>query len=118
MVPQASLFWKTLSRTVSFRTPDSEIPVPTGPAAADPKVGTLGLLLSWTLLWKKTQHVAGWYTCLVSGSVSTGGFTPAGQEPSWGGGLSPFWLLVSKPSSLLSNCEFSTTRDPPEFDPE
>ena len=43
---------------------------------------------------------------------------PFGHAPSCGGGLSPFWLLVSKPSWLLSNCEFSTSRLPPEFEPE
>ena len=32
-----------------------------------------------------------------------------GHAPFCGGGLSPFWLLVSNPSSLLSNCEFLTT---------
>ena len=41
-----------------------------------------------------------------------------GQLPFCGGGLSPFWLLVSNPSSLLSNCEFLTTSCPPEFEPE
>jgi hypothetical protein len=40
-----------------------------------------------------------------------------GQVPFCGGGLSPFWLLVSNPSSLLSNSEFLTTTAPPEFDP-
>ena len=41
-----------------------------------------------------------------------------GQAPSCGGGLSPFWLLVSNPSLLLSNSEFLITSWPPEFEPE
>ena len=48
IVPQAPLLTKRLFMTVSLRPPDSDIPVPTGPAAADPAEGTLGLLLSWT----------------------------------------------------------------------
>jgi hypothetical protein len=44
---------------------------------------------------------------------------PFGHAPSCGEGKSSlFWLLVSNPSSLLSNCEFSTTRLPPELDPD
>jgi hypothetical protein len=57
----------------------------------------------------KTQHEWVWVMGLVP---------PFGQAPSCGGGLSPFWLLVSKPSSLLSNSEFCTTMLPPEFEPE
>ena len=57
----------------------------------------------------KTQHV---------GAPATGGLTPAGQAPFCGGGLSPFWLLVSKPSLLWSNSEFCTSNRPPELEPE
>src|SRR5579875_115327 len=109
MVPQAPLFSKRLSITVSSRAPDSDIPVPTGPAAAEPAEGTSGLLLSWTQLCMNTQQEWVWVIGLIP---------PLGQAPSWGGGLSPFWLLVSKPSSLLSNWEFSTTSCPPELEPE
>jgi hypothetical protein len=52
------------------------------------------------------------------GAPLTGGLTPAGQAPFCGGGLSPFWLLVSKPSSLLSSSEFLISSQPPEFEPE
>ncbi len=48
IVPQASLCTNRLSMIVSLRAPDSDIPVPTGPAAAEPAEGTLALLLSWT----------------------------------------------------------------------
>ena len=44
---------------------------------------------------------------------------PFGQAPSWGEGESSlFWLLVSKPSLLLSNSEFLITSGPPAFVPE
>src|SRR5580698_925601 len=44
---------------------------------------------------------------------------PFGHAPSCGaGGSPPIWVLVSTPSSLLSNCEFSITTAPPEFVPE
>ena len=44
---------------------------------------------------------------------------PFGQAPSCGEGASSlFWLLVSKPSLLWSNSEFSITSGPPEFVPE
>ena len=47
------------------------------------------------------------------------GLTPLfGQAPFWGGGKSASWLLVSKPSSLWSNWEFSITSGPPELVPE
>ncbi|MGZ6651555.1 MAG: hypothetical protein ACXVHB_29435 [Solirubrobacteraceae bacterium] len=108
ITPQAPLLTKRLSISVSLRPPETETPVPTGPSAAVPAPGTLGLL-SWTKLFVNTQHV---------GAPATGGLTPGGQAPFCGGGLSPFWLLVSNPSLLLSNSEFSTSRRPPEFDPE
>ena len=47
-----------------------------------------------------TQHEWVWVIGLMP---------PFGQAPFCGGGLSPFWLLVSNPSSLLSNSEFSIT---------
>ena len=86
------------------------MPVPIGPAAALPASGTLGLLLSWTSLCMKTQHEWVWVMGLVP---------PSGQAPFCGGGGSPaIWVLVSTPSSLLSNCEFSITMAPPELVPE
>ena len=109
ITPQAPLLTNRLFISVSLRPPETDTPVPTGPSAADPRAGTLGLLLSWTKLWMNTQQV---------GAPATGGLTPAGQAPFCGGGLSPFWLLVSNPSLLLSNWEFSTSRRPPELDPE
>src|SRR5579859_2369583 len=108
MMPHASLFSNVLSMIVSLRPPETDMPVPTGPSAERPWAGTFGLLLSCTKLWVNTQQL---------GAPETGGLTPAGHEPSWGGGLSPFWLLVSKPSLLLSNCEFSISIRPPEFEP-
>jgi hypothetical protein len=60
-------------------------------------------------LWKNTQHV---------GAPLTGGLTPLGQAPFCGAGSSAFWLLVSNPSSLWSNCEFSISSRPPELVPE
>ena len=83
--------------------------MPTGPAAAEPAAGTFGLLLSSNRLWVSTQH---------EGAPATGGCTPAGHAPFCGDGSSPFWLLVSNPSSLLSNREFSISIHPPEFEPE
>ena len=57
-----------------------------------------------------TQHEWVWVMALIP---------PYGQAPFWGGGGSPaLWVLVSNPSSLLSNCELSTTRVPPELVPE
>ena len=43
---------------------------------------------------------------------------PTGHAPFWGEGSSPFWLLVSNPSSFWSKREFSISIQPPEFDPE
>src|SRR5580704_15297456 len=85
------------------------MPVPTGPAAAEPADGAFGLLLWSNRLWVSTQQ---------DGAPATGGLTPAGQAPFCGEGSSPFWLLVSNPSSLLSKREFSISIQPPEFDPE
>ncbi len=44
--------------TVFQRPPEIVMPVPTGPWAAEPAAGTSALLLSWTLLFWKTQHEA------------------------------------------------------------
>ena len=48
MMPHAPLLTKRLFITVSLRPPEIDMPVPTGPAAADPAAGTFGLLLSCT----------------------------------------------------------------------
>ncbi len=109
-MPHAPLFENVLSITVSFRPPERVMPVPIGPAAASPASGTSPLLLSWTSLWMNTQHEWVWVTGLVP---------PFGHAPFCGGGGSPaIWVLVSIPSSLLSNCEFSMTIAPPELVPE
>jgi hypothetical protein len=47
-MPHALLLTKRLPMIVSKRPPDTDMPVPTGPAAAEPAAGTLGLLLSCT----------------------------------------------------------------------
>src|ERR1035437_3361841 len=108
--PQAPLLEKLLSITVSLRPPDTVMPVPTGPRLALPALGALGLLLSWTLLWRNTQHEWVWVI----------GLMPLfGHAPSCGAVGSPWiWVLVSNPSWLLSNWEFSTTMAPPELVPE
>src|SRR5580692_3820460 len=81
------------------------IPVPVGPSPAVPEIGTFGLLLFSRTLRVNTQHRA----CEAA---------PA-QRPSWGGGGSPVRaVLVSKPSLLSSNIEFSMRIRPPEFVPE
>ena len=104
------MFENVLSMTVSLRPPETVMPVPMGPAAASPASGVLPLLLSCTLLWMNTQHEWVWVMGLVP---------PFGQAPFWGGGGSPaIWVLVSTPSWLLSNCEFSMTMAPPELVPE
>ena len=75
-----------------------------------PAWGTFGLLLSWTLLCMNTQHEWVWVIGLVP---------PFGQAPFCGAGGSPaIWVLVSNPSLLLSNWEFSMTMAPPELVPE
>ena len=81
-----------------------------GRCDALPAFGTLGLLLSCTLLCMKTQHE---WVCVI-------GLMPLfGQAPFCGAGGSPLiWVLVSKPSWLLSNSEFSMTIAPPELVPE
>src|SRR3954468_17172740 len=110
MIPQAPLFSKRLPTIVLSRAPETDIPVPTGPAAAVPAPGTFGLLLSCTKLCVNTQHEC---VCVI------GLVAPFGQAPSCGEGESSlFWLFVSKPSLLWSNSEFSITRLPPEFVPE
>jgi hypothetical protein len=49
----------------------------------------------------------------------TGLVPPFGHWPSCGAGGSPMiWVLVSRPSWLSSNCEFSMTTVPPELVPE
>ena len=104
------MFEKVLSITVSFRPPESVIPVPIGPAAAFPASGMLPLLLSCTLLWMNTQHE---WVCV------TGLVPPFGQAPFCGGGGSPaIWVLVSTPAWFSSNCEFSIMIAPPELVPE
>src|SRR6476661_1132687 len=101
---------KRLCSTVSKRPPAIDMPVPTGPALADPRPGTLGLLLSWTLLSMNTQQEREWVIVLVP---------LPGQRPSCGEGRSSlFWLLVSNPSLLRSKIECLTIRRPPEFVPE
>src|SRR5579884_310421 len=109
MLPHALLRTNRLSITVSLRPPEIDMPVPTGPAAAKPAPGTLGLLLSCTKLCMNTQQEWVWVIRLIWWW---------GQAPFCGGGLSPFWLLVSNPSSLWSNSEYFTTSRPPEFEPE
>src|SRR5436305_9493936 len=106
--PQARLFLNVLFMTVSKRPPEIDIPVPSGAEPDAPTCGTFASLLSWMLLFMNTQQECVWVIGLVP---------PFSHEPSCGGGLSPFWLLVSNPSSLLSNSEFLTTSWPPEFDP-
>ncbi len=104
------MFENVLSMTVSLRPPDRVMPVPTGPWLAVPAWGTFGLLLSCTLLCMNTQHEWVWVIGLVP---------PFGQAPFCGAGGSPaIWVLVSNPSLLLSNCEFSMTIAPPELVPE
>ena len=96
--------------TVSLPPPEMVMPVPVGPLLASPAWGTFGLLLSWTLLCMNTQHDVVWVMGLVA---------PSGQAPFWGAGGSPsIWVLVSRPSLLLSNSEFLMTIPPPEFVPE
>src|ERR1700681_2011730 len=98
-MPQAPLRAKVLSMTVSLLPPETVIPVPVGPALALPAWGTFGLLLSWTELWRNTQHERVWVIGLLA---------LPGQSPFCGAGASPsIWVLVSAPSLLLSNTEFS-----------
>ena len=72
ITPHALLLTKRLFMIVSLRPPDTDMPVPTGPAAAEPAAGALESLLSWTKLWMNTQQV---------GAPATGGETPGGQAP-------------------------------------
>src|SRR5919108_18979 len=92
-----------------LRSPDSTIPLPTGPVPATPVVGTFGLLLSCTRFFVNSQQL-----CVPVGPVS-----PAlGHTPSCGEGASSlFWLLLTKPDLLLLNSEFWIVRCPPELVP-
>src|SRR6202522_3079082 len=109
-MPQAPLSVILLSMTVSKGPPEMVIPVPTGPAAALPAEGALGLLLATKTLWMTTQQER---------VPVIGLFLPCGQRPSCGAGGSPItWVLVSRPSWLSSNLEFSMTTVPPELVPE
>ncbi len=109
-LPQAPFVAKVLSITVSLWPPETVNPVPTGPAAADPAAGTSPVLLFSETLWKKTQHEWVWVILEVP---------PLGQSPVWGAGGSPETAeLVSAPSWLWSNFEFSMMIWPPEFVPE
>src|SRR5437660_322384 len=80
------------------------MPAPTGPAPAMPKAGTLGSLLSWTLLPVITvQDVAG----------------VEGQAPFWGEGASSLLReLGTMPVRLPSHSEFWILRCPPALVPE
>src|SRR5262245_47887397 len=90
------LFQNWLPVTVSNRPPEITRPTPIGPRSAEPDEGTLGLLLSCTLLCWKTQHE----------TVPVGPVSESGQCPLCGDGASSlFWLLVEKPVLLLSNSE-------------
>src|ERR1039458_7690885 len=109
-IPHAPLSVKVLCITVSLGGAGMAMPGPGGPAAALPARGVLMLLLSWTSLCMNTQHEWVWVIRLMA-SPGHCPFAGAGGSP-------PIWVLVSKPSSLLSNWEFSTTIDPPEFVPE
>src|ERR1700722_13532361 len=98
-----------LALTASSRPPAITTPLPTGPASAEPVVGTFGLLLSCTEFFLNTQQ-----ECVPVGPVP-----PPGQIPSCGEGASSlFWLLVTNPDWLLSNSEFWMIRWPPELVPE
>ena len=58
-----------------------------------------------------TQHESVWVIGLTLPFLAQWPFCGEGQS-------SLFWLLVSKPSLLLSNSEFLTTNRPPELVPE
>src|ERR1700730_13047749 len=92
-----------------LRSPESTIPLPTGPASALPVLGTFGLLLSCTRFFVNSQQF----------DVPVGPFSPFGHCPFCGEGWSSlFWLLLTKPAWLLLNSEFWIVRWPPEFVPE
>src|SRR5437764_7939090 len=56
--PQAALFVTVLPDSVTYVLPARIMPVPTGvaPDSPEPLPGTLGLLLSWMLLFSHTVH--------------------------------------------------------------
>src|SRR5438093_12450466 len=91
-IPQAPFLYTRLPLTVSSRPPAITTPLPTGPASAEPEVGTFGLLLSCTRLLVNTQQEL----------VPVGPFSLAlGHLPSCGEGASSlFWLLVTNPDWL------------------
>ena len=92
-MPHALLFVTLLFTTVSKRPPAMTIPVPTGPAAADPASGTFGSLLSCTKLLRHTSQ----------DDVPVGPF-PDGHEPSCGEGASSlFCELLTMPVALSSH---------------
>ena len=88
--PHDPLSENVLSITESFRPPETVIPVPTGPAPAKPVSGTFGLLLSVSLLSRKTQHDVVWVIPLTP----LPGHVP-GLGRWW---ITAIWVLVSKPS--------------------
>ena len=99
-----------MSITVSLRPPDRVMPVPIGPGGRVAGFGHVGVVVVVESLWMNTQHEWVWVIGLIPSS---------GQSPFWGAGGSPaIWVLVSIPSWLLSNCEFSMTIAPPELVPE
>src|SRR5437879_905919 len=108
-MPHEPWFRTRLSTMVSFRPPAITIPVPTGPNAAEPALGTFGLLLSWMKFFRNTVH-----ECEPFGPVP-----PPGHAPSCGDGASSlFWLFAEMPVLFSSHSDFSTMRWPPEFVPE
>src|ERR1700730_13349157 len=105
-MPQALLPEKVFSTTRSLCPPAIVMPVPTRPGAPA-EVGVAPLLLLTIRLWISTQQM--FLRCAPAGGL--GLFSPFGQIPSWGDGASSlFWLVVAKPSWLLLNSEFSTSR--------
>src|SRR5438270_3604362 len=94
ITPKERLLETWLPLTMSLRPPEMTTPLPTGPASAEPVVGTFGLLLSCTVFFVNSQQEC----------VPVGPIPPLGQAPSCGEGASSlFWLLVTKPDWLLSN---------------
>jgi len=109
-IPHASLLEKWLFITVSFLPPERVMPVPVGAIAAPPKAGAFALLLFVNVLSISTQHEC---VCVIFE------IPLCGHAPFCGAGGSPFsWVLVSKPSWLLSNLEWVITIAPPELVPE
>src|SRR3954452_77363 len=107
-MPHALLCVTRLWTSVSNRPPAMTMPVPTGPAAADPASGTLGSLLSCTKLLRQISHE----------DVPVGPL-PDGHEPSCGDGASSlFCELVTMPVALSSHRPFWMMRCAPELVPE